>query len=199
MPDQDLLAAGTQGGGQYRKRGMPAHRNAVVTVQTSRPLLVFFCLVGLLAGGVVAPLSGGAPDGQDRQVSASAPPAPGHTPIEAWPWWKDEAVVKELGLSPDKVRKMDGIYTRRLRNMKTFIDEYEAQRNLLDRLTRERTVDPETYQLQVSKFEMVRSKLSESRAVMLYQFYLELAPQQYQKFLEILDRRFRGRGGSQPR
>jgi hypothetical protein len=190
---------------------MPAHRNAVVTVQTSRPLLVFFCLVGLLAGGVVAPLSGGAPDGQDRQVSASAPPAPGQppqsrpgprpgrTPIEAWPWWKDEAVVKELGLSPDKVRKMDGIYTRRLRNMKTFIDEYEAQRNLLDRLTRERTVDPETYQLQVSKFEMVRSKLSESRAVMLYQFYLELAPQQYQKFLEILDRRFRGRGGSQPR
>ena len=77
----------------------------------------------------------------------------------------------------------------------TFVEEYEKQRDLLDRMTRERTVDADTYRLQVSKFGMLRSMLYETRTVMLYQLTLELSPQQYQKFQEILERRFRNRGG----
>jgi uncharacterized protein (DUF1778 family) len=180
---------------------MPDRRNSVVTVKTSGRLLPY-CLAALLAAGIGAPLADRVSASQAKQAAPVAPGQPGQTrqgprpergPMEAWPWWKDDDIVKELGLTADKVRKIDGIYARRQRTMQTFVDEFEKQRSLLDQMTRERIVDAESYQLQVSKFEMLRTKLFESRTVMLYQLRLELAPPQYQKFLEILDRRFRPR------
>jgi hypothetical protein len=66
-------------------------------------------------------------------------------------------------------------------------------------MTRERTASPEAYEIQASKYEFLRSEVRKSRWVMLYRIYTELEPDQYQKLLEIRDRRSaRGRGG-QPR
>jgi hypothetical protein len=56
-------------------------------------------------------------------------------------------------------------------------------------MTRARVVDVDTYSVQVMRVESARSKLSESRTVMLYRLARELTPEQYRKLLEIRDRR----------
>lgn len=181
---------------------MPDCRNSVVTVNRFRPV-VLVCLVGLVTPSVAASLSGrpspdqttqaqpGQQAGQNRQ--GSRPNRPG--PTEAWAFWQDEDVVKELSLGPEKVKRINSYYGSRQRNLKAFVDEYVKQRDLLNKMTEERAVDADTYALQVKKVEMLRSELFESRTVMLYRIYLELRPDQYQKLREIMDRRRGGRGG----
>ena len=60
----------------------------------------------------------------------------------------------------------------------------------------ERTVTVEQFALQVSRIESLRTKLLESRAVMLYRMSKELTPEQYKKMQDYRERRqSRGRGG----
>ncbi len=115
-------------------------------------------------------------------------------------WWKDELVTKELGLSPEKSRRIDAIYQDRSRRIQAFADDVPKQRAEMIRMLEERTVDEATYGLQVSKFQHVYSRFREASSVMQYRFYLELTSEQYKKLREIRDRsRGRGgRGGSHP-
>ena len=193
---------------------MANRRNSVVTVNTFRPVPLA-CLIALLTVIVAAPLSGRAPVDAGQGTQAAPPPSgqaqpgqsrqglrgnrPGPTEV-GWEWWKDQAAIKELGLAPEKAKRIDAYYNNRQRNLKAFVDEYLKQRDLLNKMTEERAVDADTYALQVKKVEMLRSELFESRTVMLYRIYLELRPDQYQKLREITDRRRGGRGGgNQPR
>lgn len=138
---------------------------------------------------------GGQRGGGGRSTSAS--PAPGMP--RDWIWWKDDAVTAELGLSAEKAAQIDRIYQSRVQRIRPFADEFVREQDILNRMTRERTAAPEAYEIQASKYEFLRSEVQKSRWVMLYRIYTELEPDQYQKLLEIRDRRFaRGRGG-QPR
>ena len=133
-----------------------------------------------------------APQGQARQG-----PRRNRNPTElGWEWWRDPAVVQELGLRPDKVKRIEGYYNNRQRELKPMVDAYWRELEILGQMTEERIVDFTTYSLQVKKAEMLRSDLNESRTLMLYRIYLVLEPAQYQKLRDIFDRRSRrGRGG----
>jgi Spy/CpxP family protein refolding chaperone len=181
---------------------MPEQRNFVVTVTRYRPTALLW-LSAVLTLSIVLPLPGGRPEaqappaqgqgpGQNRQSRQNRPPSE-----VGWEWWRDAAVVKELTLSPEKVKQIDGYYNSRQRALKPYVDEWLRERDVLNRMTEERVVDFNTYSLQVKKVEMLRSELFLSRTVMLYRIYLVLQPQQYQKLLEIFDRRSRRsvRGG----
>lgn len=115
-----------------------------------------------------------------------------------WIWWKDAAAIKELSLAADKSRKIDAIYNTRQRELKHYVDEFLKQRDALEQMTRERVVDEDTYSLQVTHVEALRSKISESRTLMLYRMYRQLDPAQYQKLRELRDQRRGGRGGGRP-
>jgi hypothetical protein len=112
----------------------------------------------------------------------------------SWEWWKDEEVKKELGLSDQKVTRLDNYYQTRNKQLSAIVEEWVARSAELDKMTRERVVDEGTYTLQVTMVESLLSKLRESRTLMLYRMYTELTQDQYKKLLEIRDRRFR-RGG----
>jgi len=117
-----------------------------------------------------------------------------------WEWWKDADVKKELGLTEDKARDIDRIHQDRVRLMKPFQDEYEKQREELNRLAAERTVDEATFAFQVTRVEALFSKLRESRTIMLYRISRKLSLEQNTKLREIRDRRGRsGRGGGSAR
>lgn len=109
-------------------------------------------------------------------------------------WWKDDNIRKELNLTERQVQRINGIFESRVRQITPFHNDYLKQLAELDRMTVERVVDEATYTIQVGRVEALRSKLSETRTVMLYRFYRELDPAQYQKLQEIWNRR-RGRGG----
>jgi Spy/CpxP family protein refolding chaperone len=112
-------------------------------------------------------------------------------------WWTDPAVQKEIGLSPEKSKRIDEIYKRRANELAPIAEEWSRQLAELDKMTRARTVDETTYGLQVMRVEALRSRLSESRTMLLYRMYRELQPEQHRKLQEIIDRRAEmfGRGG----
>ena len=79
-------------------------------------------------------------------------------------------------------------------------DEYQKERDDLDRMTSERLADDSTYGLKVWRVESMRAKLNESRIVLLYRIYKQLSPEQYKKLNEVLDRartNLMGRGRSE--
>jgi hypothetical protein len=103
-------------------------------------------------------------------------------------------VRKELVLTPRQIGSITRHYENRVRQMKPLDDELRKQLDELERLTRERTVDVNTYLVHVTRVEALRTELYKTRAVMLYSIYRELTPDQYQKLREIRDRRRSGRG-----
>jgi Spy/CpxP family protein refolding chaperone len=110
-------------------------------------------------------------------------------------WWKDAAVRKELNLSDRQANNISRFYEERVQRMKPLDDEYRKQSEELERLTRERTVDVNVYSIQVTRVEALRTELHKTRVVMLYSIYRVLSPEQYQKLVEIRDRRRAGRSG----
>lgn len=110
-------------------------------------------------------------------------------------WWKEDRYKKELNLTSQQVREIDWIFADRVKRLTPFYDQWQKERAELDRLAKERTVDDATFSIQVSRVESLRSKLNETRTVMLYQIMRKLTPQQYQK-LQEMNERDRGRGGS---
>lgn len=152
----------------------------------------------LLTGQVVGPgaLAAVSSDG----VLMAAPQGPsqgrgGPGPGTPWEWWNDAEVQKELGLTADKVKHINDFYVRRNSELGPIVHEWQKQWTELDKMTRERVVDESTYQLQVMRVEQARSRLSESRTVMLYRMYRTLSPEQHQKLQDILARRADRSGG----
>jgi Spy/CpxP family protein refolding chaperone len=125
--------------------------------------------------------------------------ARGGGPRREFEWWNDATVQRELGLTVAKARKLNDIYQSRLQRMRPFSERWVKLNGELQTMTAARVADITTYELKVGDVESLRSRLFESRAVMLYEMSLELDPEQYKKLLNIRERRFEsreGRGGS---
>jgi hypothetical protein len=114
-------------------------------------------------------------------------------------WWKDEAIKKEVKLTDQQVRRIQGIIESRVKQITPTYEEYRKQVALLDQTIKDRTADLATFEVQVGRVEFLRSKVNETRTIMLYRIMRELDPAQYQKLREILDRPRGGRGGVPPR
>jgi hypothetical protein len=112
------------------------------------------------------------------------------------PFWKDEAQRKEIGLSDNQVRDISRLFDNRVKLVTPYWEELQKQSAELDRLFRERTADDTVFAIQVSRVEALRSKVNETRTLMLYQVYKRLTPPQYQKLQEIRDRQMGRRGGA---
>lgn len=156
-------------------------------------------LTGLLVGSVVGsavPSAARAADTEsDREVLAAAQ-SPGRgapPPTLSWEWWNDADVQKELGIAPEKIDRINSFYARRNAELRPVVHEWQKQQAELDKMTRERLVDPDTYLVQVLRVEAARSRLSESRTMLLYRMYRELTPEQHRKLQDLMDRRFNRR------
>ena len=126
-------------------------------------------------------------------------------PLWEWEWWKDADVQKELSLTDAKVKNISRIFEDRVRRSQALAETYEKERAELNRVTEERQVSVDAYQIIVTRVEALRTELNKGRLVMLYRMYRELTPEQVKKFNEIRERRMNamrngrgGRGGSQP-
>lgn len=118
-------------------------------------------------------------------------------------WWKDEAIKKYIGLSQERADEIERIYQEREKNFAPLIAEYEALRKERDILISERKVSSDDLLPKVVKVEALRSKLNESRTIMLYRFSQRLTAEQYRKLLEAAEQRVHanrgGRGDNSPR
>jgi Spy/CpxP family protein refolding chaperone len=114
-------------------------------------------------------------------------------------FWADEEIKKEIGLTDKQVAELEDTYQRRTRDLTPTLAEYYALGEDLNKVIAERKVTSEELLPKVVKVESLRSKINESRTIMLYRFYRSLTPDQYQKLLDVQKRRRaafeqRGRG-----
>jgi Spy/CpxP family protein refolding chaperone len=140
-------------------------------------------------------LAAGAPAVANQGTTGPAPAASGPTssrdtqrsnrPGGFWDWWNDQKVQKALGLDAAKVRRIDGIYKKRSAELAPTVAKLADERKVLDEMTRALSADEDSYQLQVMKVMGLRSRIDETRVVMLYRIYRELRPDQYKKLQDI--------------
>jgi len=112
-------------------------------------------------------------------------------------------VKKEIGLSEPLARRIDEQFQKRQKLLAPLVEQFLAQQAEVDTLVKERKVSPDLLEAKVIGVEALRSKLAESRTLMLYNFYLMLSPEQYSKLRDAQNKHnesFRnGRGGGSPR
>jgi hypothetical protein len=68
-------------------------------------------------------------------------PGGGGDVFHEWEWWKDDAAKRELGLTDKVAADIDRFYQSRLRAVTPFIEEWRKQRDNLQQMTLERSVD----------------------------------------------------------
>jgi Spy/CpxP family protein refolding chaperone len=98
-----------------------------------------------------------------------------------FPWWKDEKVVKELGLTPDQSNKIDSIFRTtypQLRQSNTELDKQEAELSRLIAVS----ADEATVERQIDKVEAIRASLNKTRTLMLLHMVRKLSAEQRAKF-----------------
>ncbi len=136
--------------------------------------------------------------GQAGQPQGPRTPPTAEQYLAGWTWWKDEAVKKEMKLTDKQVQSINRIFEQRVRDITPYNDELQKQLAELDRMSKDRKVDVTAYAVQVSRTEYLRSKLSETRLVMLYAISKQLSDEQVQQLRDIRDRHRNGRGGMPP-
>jgi len=142
--------------------------------------------------------------GGNRQTGPGGPGpcSPVVLPSRGFEWWKDAEVKRELKLTEDKTRKIEGRFARLENARKPLCDKLTQERARLDQMTSERVADEDAYALQVRQVESLWATWRESRTVMVYLMFRELTQDQYRKLQDIFHRReaadFRGRGPGSP-
>lgn len=106
------------------------------------------------------------------------------------PFWKDPAVIKEVGLTPDQAKRIDTLWHDRWKEMTGRAEELKKQETELKRMIAARAVSADVVALQIDRVEAQRTMLYKSRTLMLYRMALVLTPEQNKGMQAIWDRLF---------
>jgi Spy/CpxP family protein refolding chaperone len=103
-----------------------------------------------------------------------------------FPWWTNDKVVRELGLTSDQSTRIDNVFRDSLpqmRQSKQELDRYEAE---LSRLI-ETNADEAQVVRQVDKVEAVRASLNKMRTIQLVRMRQVLTSKQKEKFKTVFE------------
>ena len=100
------------------------------------------------------------------------------------PWWKDEKVVRELGLSSEQSARIDTIFRATIGQLRQSKEELDRQEAELSRLIMV-NADEVVVGRQIDKVESVRASLNKARTMMLLHMVRKLTPEQRAKFTPV--------------
>ena len=101
-----------------------------------------------------------------------------------FPWWKDDKVVKELGLTPDQSTKIDNIWRATSPQLRQSNEELTRQEAELSRLIATMAEEP-VVEKQIDKVEAIRASLNKTRTLMLLHMVRKLTAEQRARFNPI--------------
>jgi Spy/CpxP family protein refolding chaperone len=131
----------------------------------------------------------GSGDGRGGRQGSSPPPQS----FSGWVWWRDSDVRKELQLTDEQVRRIEGIFEKREAEIKPVMDRIHRESDRLNKMIYDRVADEASFSVQVAQLEALWTRVRESRTIMLYRMYRELQPDQHKKFQEMMAARNRTR------
>lgn len=129
---------------------------------------------------------------------ATAGPAshPGQ-PAPPKPWWQDDAVKKDLGLTPKQLKDIDQLFENDRAKLSQLSTDWHQQETELNRLVMEGGVDERVIALKLDLVEASRVQFNKIRTLMVYRMYRVMTPEQNKKLQAIkeLQDQMRGRRG----
>lgn len=109
-----------------------------------------------------------------------------------FPWWKTEAVQKDLGLTPDQSSRIESIFQTAMVELRPGKDELDTQESKLSRMI-ETNADESAVTRQVEKVEAIRAQLNKTRTLMLLHMRQVLTADQRVKLKALHEQRDRER------
>jgi Spy/CpxP family protein refolding chaperone len=103
-----------------------------------------------------------------------------------FPWWKDEKVIKELGLSPDQSMRIDSAFRVTFPQQRQSKEELDRQEAELSRLI-EINADEAQVVRQIDRVEAIRASLNRTRTLTLLHMRQVLTPKQNVKFKAVYE------------
>jgi len=103
-----------------------------------------------------------------------------------FPWWKDEKVVRELGLTSDQSTRIEGAFRATFNQQRQSKEELDRQEAELSRLI-ESNADEAQVVRQVDKVEAVRAGLNRTRTLTLLHMRQVLTAKQNVKFKAVYE------------
>jgi Spy/CpxP family protein refolding chaperone len=103
-----------------------------------------------------------------------------------FPWWKDEKVVKELGLTPDQSTRIDTAFRVTFPQQRQSKEELDRQEAELSRLI-ETNADEAQVVRQIDRVEAIRASLNRTRTLTLLHMRQVLTARQNVKFKAVYE------------
>ena len=101
-----------------------------------------------------------------------------------FPWWKDDKVVRDLGLTPDQSARIDAEFRATYPQLSQSKEELDRQETELSRLIAS-NADEAQVARQIDKVEAVRTNLNKTRTLMLLHMLRVMSPDQRTRFNPI--------------
>ena len=110
-------------------------------------------------------------------------------------WWKDTNVAQQLNLTPEQIKRMDGIFEQSRLQLIDLHASLQKQEIMLEPMLSANPVDVAKASAQIDKVAQARAELEKANAKMLLGIRGVLSPDQWTK---LNDRRNGRRRGDQP-
>lgn len=113
-------------------------------------------------------------------------------------WWKNDAIVKDLGLTADQSARIDSIFEVTFPELRQEREELEHLEAKFSRMIRDAQIDEATLARQIDRVETARASGNKTRSLMLMRMYRVLTHDQRLRFDELSRQRAAansGRGG----
>ncbi len=103
-----------------------------------------------------------------------------------FPWWKDDKVIKDLGLSTDQSTRIDNLFRGTMPQLRQGREELDRQEAELSRLI-ENNSEEALLIRQIDKVEALRASLNKKRQLMLLHMRQVLTAKQNVKFKAVFE------------
>ena len=162
--------------------------------------LSVFALAAALGAAAASPIAAQrTPVGQNQGTKAQTPakgaPPQNQPPSRPKPWWNDDVIKKELGLSAAQVKAIDDIYTSSKDELGSYRENMDREHKELDRIIAEGKVEQWQVLRQIDRMETQRTGFNKTYWMMLYRMNRQLTPEQRVKLQEMERKAREGRGG----
>ena len=112
-------------------------------------------------------------------------------------WWRNESIVKDLGLTAEQVARLNAIFETTVPELRQDREELGRLEAKLSRMIQDERMDEASLAVQIDRVEMARANGNKTRSLMLLRMYRVLTREQRTRF-DQLSKEWAASAGSRP-
>jgi len=104
---------------------------------------------------------------------------------QAYQWWHDAKVQRELELTSDQVKDLEGVFVPTLSDRQRLRRELDRLEEYVQQIIARADLDEALVSASIDQLEAARAKRNASRTLMLYKMYRILSPPQRRRLARM--------------